>query len=868
MHNIHRFTVVPKLPERLGPLLDIGRNLWWTWTPEARALFQRISPEIWESEHHNPIKLLGQVGAARLDELAEDSIFLAHMDRVERGLNHYMKLATWYERQHREKLGTSIAYFSAEFGLHESLPLYSGGLGILAGDHLKSSSDLGLPLVAVGLCYRVGYFHQYLNRDGWQQETYVENDFYNMPMTLARGEDGEPITIATEIDGRPVSARAWRIQVGRVPLYLLDANVRENPPEDRDITNQLYGGDNDMRLRQEILLGVGGAVLLRKLGIHPTVFHMNEGHSAFLALERIADLMEGHGLSWNEAKEAVHASTTFTTHTPVPAGNDIFQSDLIERYFGSYCGRVGITIDDLMALGRQDPAESSEGFSMTVLALRTAGRANGVSELHGKVSRKMWQGIWPNVPQHELPIIHITNGIHTQSWYSREIADLYDRYLGPRWHEDPVDHRVWERVDRIPDSELWRAQFRMREGLVGFARRRLRQQLERRGSFHSDKVLAGEILDPEVLTVGFARRFATYKRATLLFKDLERLAGIVNHPKRPVQFIFAGKAHPRDHLGKELIRDIMRIANREEFRRRVVFLEDYDIEVGRMLVQGVDVWLNTPRRPLEASGTSGMKAPVNGGVNVSVLDGWWCEGYAGDNGWVIGSGEEYEDLEYQDIVESMAIYDIFESEVAPTFYRRGADGVPREWIAIAKASMRRVAPVFSTNRMVEDYALKMYFPASAQWGALTSDNMHSLRELARWKEHVSREWHHVKVTEVKADGVSAELELGERLAVTVRVALGPIDPADLTVEAVAGPLNGAGKIARGEALELAFSQRSPDNGEGIFQGEIRCAHAGRNGLAVRVIPAAQRTASNRFETKLVHWWGEPVEEGTATVEGG
>jgi starch phosphorylase len=864
MPSIQRFTVVPKIPDRLRPLLDIGRNLWWCWTPDASELFRSVDPVLWDQSRHNPLQLLGLIGQERIDELTRDLVFLAHMDRMRAELDRYMNFTTWYEQAHAEPLGLKIAYFSAEFGIHECLPIYSGGLGILAGDHLKSASDLGLPLVGVGLCYRVGYLRQYLNRDGWQQETAQENDFYNLPMTLERRADGSPHTITVELPGREVLARIWRVQVGRVPLFLLDTNVTENSAADREITQQLYGGDSEIRLKQEILLGMGGIRALAALGVEPSVYHINEGHSAFLTLERIAQLREKLGLGWQEAREAVHASTVFTTHTPVPAGNDIFTPELMRSYFGSFVNRAGMSMDDLLALGRQDPADANEGFCMTVLALRTAGRANGVSRLHGQVSRRMWLRVWPGVPEHEVPIGYITNGIHTSSWFSSEIARLYDRYLGPRWYEEPTDHRVWERVDRIPDSELWRSQERSRERLVAFSRARLRAQLERRGAHRASIKLANEVLDPEVLTIGFARRFATYKRATLLFRDPERLARIANRPDQPIQFLFAGKAHPKDHLGKELIRDIVHIVNRDEFRRRLVFLEDYDIEMARVLVQGVDVWLNTPRRPLEASGTSGMKVPVNGGINLSVLDGWWAEGFRGDNGWAIGRGEEYEDHAYQDEVESLALYELLESEIAPLFYRRGPDGLPRDWIAMVKASMRTVIPHFNTNRMIEDYCERAYLPASIQWQMLSANQMAEAKKLAAWKQRLQSLWPQVAVTQVEAE-LTREFMVGEMVPVLARVQLGEVAPEDVVVEAVAGVLNSRGEIVEGTALRLELVERQAPGEVAVFRGLLPCTTSGRHGFSVRVLPFARGLAANPFETRLIRWWGEPAQAFATTT---
>ena len=613
-----------------------------------------------------------------------------------------------------------MAYFSAEFGLHESVPVYSGGLGVLAGDHLKSASDLGIPLVGVGLMYREGYFRQYLNVDGWQQERYPENDFFNLPLISETKPDGTPLLIGVPLPGRDVWIRVWRIEVGRIPLYLLDTNIPQNTAEDRTITARLYGGDHDMRVRQEIVLGIGGIRALRALGKVPAVCHMNEGHSAFCGLERIRTMMEEFSLDFAAAREAVAAGTCFTTHTPVPAGNDVFAPQLIQTYFAGYQPQFKIDWGEFLGLGRQNARDMNEPFCMTVLAIRLSNISNGVSKLHGRVSRNMWKAIWPNLPESEIPIISITNGVHTRTWMAGDFSALYDRYLGGHWEQKPTDHSIWNRVENIPNAELWRTHDRRRERLVVFARKRLRMQLERRGATPSEVARADEVLDPEALTIGFARRFATYKRGTLIFRNLERLTSILGNKERPVQIIFAGKAHPRDHGGKELIAEIIHVCRRPELRRRMVFMEDYDINVARFLVQGVDVWLNNPRRPLEASGTSGMKVCINGGLNLSILDGWWCEGYTGDNGWAIGAGEEYTDNDrtYQDDIESRTLYDLIEQEIVPLYYNRTADGLPRGWINYMKNSIMKCCPVFNTNRMVEEYMRRCYAPSAERYSQL------------------------------------------------------------------------------------------------------------------------------------------------------
>jgi starch phosphorylase len=865
MVQIRKFVVTPSLPEKLRPLLDIGRNIWWTWTPEAIFLLRRVDTDLWDRFNHNPIAILGSLSAERVNDLLRDTAFQAHLERVRTELDRYLTLQTWYDVEHGDIKDKTIAYFSAEFGLHESLPLYSGGLGLLAGDHFKSASELGLPLVGVGLAYQYGYFRQYLNNDGWQQEEYVPNDFFNMPLELVRGPDQEPITIAVEYPGRQVQAQIWRVRVGRNDLYLLDSNVPQNRPEDREITSQLYGGDNDMRVRQEILLGIGGMRALTRLGIRPSLCHLNEGHSAFSALERIRMAMVEDRLPFAAAVEMIRASSVFTTHTPVPAGNDTFPRELIARYLRPPFGDIGVDFEQLIGLGRLEPTNGSEPFCMTVLALRLSQFANGVSELHGKVSRGMWRSIWPGVPEDEIPITHVTNGVHTRSWACSEIARLCERYLGPRWYEDPTNQMVWERVAQIPDAELWRSHERMRERLVGFVRRRLRQQLKRRGANRAWIQRASEVLDPEALTIGFARRFATYKRATLVLSDPVRLARLLNDPERPVQLIFAGKAHPKDHPGKELIRKVVHLAQQEQFRSRIAFIEDYNIEVARYLVQGVDVWLNTPRRPLEASGTSGMKVTVNGGINFSVLDGWWCEGYKGDNGWAIGAGETYEDAAYQDEVESTALYDLLEAEIIPLFYDRSSDGVPREWTAIMKNSMRTVNANFNTNRQVEEYTKRFYIPCLENAHRLAAKDARLARELAAWRARMVSNWSQVSVVEVTAE-VNEAHPMGSRLPVQAGLHLGQIPPDEVLVEIYHGLLDAQGKITGGETSTMVFRERKDDRA--IYQGEIPCRRSGQRGFTIRIVPRRDDLVLNRFETGLIRWWGEGAGTPGETVAPG
>lgn len=828
--TLHRFTVVPSLPKELAGLQRIAYNLWWSWEPEAIGLFKRLDPELWRLTRHNPLEVLGSLQQATFESLMADEGFMSHLSQVEERLTEYLSSHTWYERH--GNAGTRIAYFSMEFGLHESLPIYSGGLGILAGDHLKSASDLGLPLVGVGLLYRQGYFRQYLNLEGWQQEIYPENDFYNLPLHQERDREGKPLAFCLEYPGRNVLVQVWRVQIGRVALYLLDTNLEENAPADREITTRLYGGDQEMRIRQEILLGIGGIRALRLLGIEPNVCHMNEGHAAFLALERIRTLMEQRQLTFREAMEAVRGGNVFTTHTPVEAGIDHFPPDLLDHYMGHYYRGLGLSREQFMALGMQNHGRSNESFCMAVLAMKLSLHSNGVSELHGEVSRRMWADVWPDLPEEQLPLTYVTNGVHQKSWLSEEMTGLLIRFLGTRWLEQSAD-QLWRKVSRIPDAELWRGHRRGTEQLVDYARRSLRAQLEKLDASAKEIDETGDVLDPEILTIGFARRFATYKRGTLLLHDKERLFRILNHPERPVQIVFAGKAHPADHQGKELIRQIVQLSQQPEFRRRIVFLEDYDISVARRLVQGVDVWLNTPLRPLEASGTSGMKVAFNGGLNLSILDGWWCEGYRGNNGWAIGRGEVYDDLSYQNQVESRAIYDLLEKEIVPLFYNRGSDGIPRGWTTFMKSSMQTLCPVFSTDRMVQEYARRCYLPAFEHWERLNRDDLRLAVELARWKERLHSMWGELAIVAVNAE-IQKEVTVGEMLPISVQITPGRIPLSEIAVEVYFGVLDSRGAIMGGEIVPL--KPAADPEMAGHFKGELECRFCGRHGFMLRVMP--------------------------------
>ncbi len=853
MRPLRTFTIRPSLPEQLTNLLEIANNIWWSWHGDAQDLFRRLDPKGWEEAYHNPIAMLGRIDQERLEKMARDDGFIAHIDRVYKDLQNYLGSQGWWAKTYGASKQPQVAYFCAEYGLTECLPIYSGGLGILAGDHMKSVSELDIPLVGIGMLYQQGYFRQRLNADGWQLEMFPRNDFHNMPISLVCNDKGQPLMTEVQLAQRSVKIQIWRVKIGRINLYLLDTNLPENSPEDRHITAQLYGGDQEMRIRQEIVLGIGGVRALMTLGIRPKAYHMNEGHSAFLGVERIRILMAEQGISFYDAREAVMASNVFTTHTPVPAGNDAFERWLIEKYFASYIGQLGISMDEFVALGKQDQYNKEEPMSLTVLAMRLSAYRNGVSELHGKVSRKLWDNVWPGVPKNEIPIKSITNGIHTRSWISHDLAELYDRYLGPRWHENPADMSAWSAVDQIPDPELWRTHERRRERLVAFARRRLREQLFKRGAGASEIVAAEEVLDPEALTIGFARRFATYKRANLILADVDRLAKILNNEKRRVQIIFAGKAHPRDNPGRDLIRQIIHIARKEPFRRSLVFLEDYDMNVARYLVQGVDVWLNTPLRPMEASGTSGMKVAANGGLNLSILDGWWAEAYTPDVGWAIGSGESYDDLEYQNAVESQALYDLIEKEVVPLFYDRGSDHLPRGWIAMMKAAMCKLAPVFNTNRMVREYAERFYAPAAMQWDSLTTDNMSRAKDLSKWRQRMKNDFGNIRIESVSdnMEAVNGGAKVGRNIRVEAMIDLAALSPDDVAVELYFGELDDDGQLNEGKPIPM--QQIGSDGNRRIkYSADMPCNRSGLTGYTVRVMPRHE-TLTDPLDMAMIKW---------------
>lgn len=690
------------VPQKISRITELAYNLWWSWHPEARALFKHLDYTLWRSTQHNPVQMLQEMTYKQLEKAANDSLFYSRYNKVLMAFDREMSGGhIWYEQDKPSTARLLVAYFSAEFGLHSSLPIYSGGLGILSGDHAKEASDLGIPLVCVGFMYPQGYFRQRIPSHGWQEAVYEQLDMNRAPVVQVTDEEGNEIMVSVRMGDRDVFARIWYVQVGRVPIYFLDTDVDENDPWDRELSARLYSGDTEHRIRQEIMLGIGGVRALRALDVTPTAWHMNEGHSAFLVLECIRELV-ADGANFEEAAEVVSRQSLFTTHTPVAAGHDAFPFHMVQQYFAGYWDELGISRDEFLDLGRHEE-EWGTSFNMTVLALRMSGQANGVSKLHGQISRTMWQVVWPNRDVDEVPITHVTNGIHVPTWTPTELHLLFSKYLGPDWidrHDDPA---LWERIEEIPDIELWETHLDLKQKMLSFFRERVRKQWVEGTNDPTQVMTGGTFLAPDALTIGFARRFATYKRASLIFSDVERLRKLILDSHRPVQIVFAGKAHPEDDPGKLLIQSIYNMAKHNRLGGRVAFIEDYDMHLARYLVQGVDVWLNTPRRPREASGTSGQKAALNGVLNLSVLDGWWVEGYNGGNGWAIGLDRDYNDGDLQDSVDAESLYKLLEEEIIPLYYQRDRDDVPRGWVAMMRETIRSNAPRFSSRRMLKEY---------------------------------------------------------------------------------------------------------------------------------------------------------------------
>nr|WP_202388233.1 alpha-glucan family phosphorylase [Nocardioides flavescens] len=829
------------MPDALAALGTLANNLRWSWHPPTQDVFAAVDAELWESCAYDPVRLLGAVPKTRFAELAEDGAFLERLGAAEADLTAYLSEDRWYQKKVADG-PRAIGYFSPEFGITEVLPQYSGGLGILAGDHLKAASDLGVPIVGVGLLYRHGYFKQSLSREGWQQETYPVLDPDGLPISLLRGPDGERATISIDLpDGPPLIARIWVASVGRVPLLMLDTDVEGNPEHYVDVTDRLYGGNSEHRLRQELLLGVGGVRALRvfsELTGHPApeVFHTNEGHAGFLGLERIRELTvaeDGPQVDFDTALEMGRASTVFTTHTPVPAGIDRFPRTLVEQYFGTGGATPGVPLDRILALGSEDYTGGDPSvFNMAVMGFRLAQRANGVSQLHGEVSRGMFNGLWPAFDEAEVPIGSITNGVHAPTWVAREMFDLAVGQ-GADTRSDEAD-AFWDAVDKVPGGEVWAVKRRLRERLVLDARKRLRKSWQDRGAATAELKWIDSALSPDVLTIGFARRAASYKRLTLMMRDPERLKSLLLHPERPVQLVIAGKAHPADDGGKKLIQDIVRLSDDPEVRHRIVFLPNYDIAMAKPLYPGTDVWLNNPLRPYEACGTSGMKAALNGGLNLSVLDGWWDEWYDGDNGWAIPTADGVDDIDKRDDLEAAALYDLIENDVAPRFYDHDHEGVPTRWLEMVRHTLKSLGPKVLATRMVRDYVRALYAPAAGNARLLNSDYT-GAAELAAWKKRVRAAWGSVRVEHVESSGVGDAAEVGAVLSVRAFVCLGDLAPDDVHVQVLYGRIDGNDELAEPSISDLGLTE-SYDGGRHRFDGDVTLDTSGPFGYTVRVIP--------------------------------
>jgi len=838
------FVVRPSLPAALGRMQELAYNILWAWEPAIRSLFRRLDPQLWKESSYNPVVMLGSVPQATLERAAADPRYLSLYQIACQRFDAEVKSVAPAD-------GKLIAYFSAEYGLTECLPVYSGGLGILSGDHMKSSSDLDLPLVGVALLYQLGYFRQFLNSDGWQQERYLENDFYSLPILPALDAQGEQRVVYVQFPTGPVAIRLWSLHVGRMKMIFLDTNTPLNArPEDRGIASQLYGGDNDTRIRQEIVLGIGGMRALEEMGYTPTVFHMNEGHSAFLAIERIRLLIERHGLSFEEALEAARVNNVFTTHTPVPAGIDLFDPGLVYHYFNQYCRDARIDFNHFMALGRRDGQDSGEPLSMAILALNTSCWRNAVSRLHRDVSQEMWHSLWPSLPVPETPITWVTNGVHMPSWVNGDLAALYDQYLEPDWRARWNDAAVWSQVRDIPHEELLEMHRRRKRRLISFVRERQTASAYRRKAAATEVRRAAEVLDPHALTIGFARRFATYKRATLLFHDAERLKKILCDRERPVQIVIAGKAHPKDQPGKAFIREIVQLSRDEDMWKRLVFIEDYDMKIARELVQGVDIWLNNPRRGEEACGTSGMKAAMNGVLNLSVLDGWFDEAYEISGGWAIGDREEYH--EEQDAMHASSIYYLLEHEIVPLFYAQNEGGGSSEWVRRMKTCMTNLTPAFDARRMVHDYTQRLYDPAHGKWGQVRAENFAEARNRAQWNARVRELWPQVQFSDV-SPSPGGPVTAGGKVAIHAGVRLGGLEPADVRVECVLGRIGSSGGLEGTEVVVLPYTETQGT--VAYFAREVTPAQTGRLGYAVRVSPDHCEDPLTRPVSNLLKWSG-------------
>ncbi len=851
MYVFNHITVNPQLPKRIEKLKEISYNLWWSWNTDFLRLFKVMDIDLWEKIDKNPVKFLKQVTQEKIEQAMQNTEFLKAYDKVVEDFEDYMKSKnTWFSKKYPENRNDLIAYFSAEYGLDQILPIYSGGLGILSGDHLKSASDLGVPLVAVGLLYQNGYFHQKINGRGEQETEYYDIEVENLPLTRVKDCNGKDILVAIQLPKRKLYLKAWKINVGRVELYLLDSDIEENNPEYRPITRTLYGGDQETRIQQEIVLGQAGVALLKALGLNPTVYHMNEGHSSFLILELIYTIMKEKKISFQMAKDIVSAKTVFTTHTPVPAGNDIFPLSLVEKYFKGFWDKLGISKQEFFQMGMKPEAPLDNGFNMGILALKIAGKKNGVSKLHGAVSRELFGDIWPEIAANEAPITHVTNGIHTCSWLAPNLKKLYNQYLIPYWQDKIYDNEVWKKIAEIPDKELWQAHQARKEKVLAIVKENTINRLRRSGYRYEDIMQMLSSLDPNALTIGFARRFATYKRATLIFKDLERITQILNDQNRKVQIIFAGKAHPADKEGQDLIKYIHEISMKPQFKGKIFILENYNIAMSRYLISGVDVWLNNPRRPMEASGTSGQKASLNGVINFSVLDGWWLEGYNSKNGWMIGENQEYADYEAQDRVDSQSIYDTLENKIIPMYYDKNEDGISEKWLQYMKESIISTGGRFSTSRMVTDYTDKLYMPLCNLYHNYYTD-LEKVAQFNSWKESLKSSWEQIEITqENNLDNIT--IDAGNNIEVKCKVKLGNMKPENIEAQVYYGKIDDNGVVDDITIIPMELEQADEENRIYAYKAKVKLINGGSYGYTFRVMPKHEMILDSA-NLNLVKW---------------
>ena len=850
MYLFGKINVMPQLPERISGLSALSSNLWWSWNSYALRLYDYIDSDLFKKVNKNPVKFLSHINQSRLIEVSNDQEFLKEYDMVMENFNGYLNQTdTYYAKTFPNEKNNVIAYFSAEYGIDEILPIYAGGLGILSGDHCKSASDLGIPFVPIGLLYKHGYFNQLINKDGSETFLYSEANVEDLPILPVYDDNGNELIIGVDFPGRIIYLKVWKINVGRISLYLLDSDIDVNNEMDKQLTLKLYGGNQETRISQEIILGIGGMKLLEALHITPTVYHMNEGHSSFVVLEVIKRFMKERNVSFKIAREMASACTIFTTHTPVPAGNDIFPIELMDRYFAAYSAQLGISRNDFLSMGSRDNNIPSNGFDMAVLALKVAGKKNGVSKLHGEVSRKLFGNLWPNTAIDEVPITHVTNGVHTCTWLAPNLKQLYNAYMRPFWQEKIHEIETWNDIDNIPDEELWKTHQEQKQKLIDMVRENVRNQKNRNGDSVEEINDINKLLDPKALTIGFARRFATYKRADLIFRDIEHITKLLNDPQRPVQLIFAGKPHPADIQGQDLVKKIYNISKMPQFKNKVVILENYNMHVARYLISGVDVWLNNPRRPLEASGTSGEKAGLNGVINFSILDGWWYEGFEKTNGWAIGDDTEYTNYELQDNADSQSIYNVLESDIIPTYYNKNANGYSTKWVQMMKNSIKTVGGNYNTSRMLCDYLNELYIP-QVKLAVADYSNKEKVEEFSNWKNNIIANWNTVTLSSPTINN-EVSISAGNSLDLSCTVSLGNIPPESITVEVYYGRFINNEKLLSSsfKTMELA---NDLGNSTYEYKTSITIDNGGNYGYTFRVVPNHEMLI-NKHDMSLVKW---------------